>query len=93
MFNVHLPLYANDTAYRKLNQIINYTNEGEKNLILIGDMNLKLDPKHIHRITKLFRDKRFALELLQTPEIDFNNLKNDGSTYDIFIAKGVKIYY
>ena len=93
LFNVHLPLYANDTAYRKLNQIINYTNEGEKNLILIGDMNLKLDPIHIHRITKLFRDKRFALELLQTPEIDFNNLKNDGSTYDIFIAKGVKIYY
>jgi len=89
IFNVHTNLFSYDSAYDKLNQIVEYSRD--KQFILVGDMNLLIDEKRIHRINMLFRDNRIALDLLQTPEVDYNDTYYP--TYDIFIGKGIDIVY
>lgn len=92
IYNLHTNMFSDNLAYDKLNEIIEYLKD--KKFILVGDMNLLMNYRIIHRVTKLFRDNRIALDLIQTPEVDYENYTNpQNPTYDIFSAKGVDILY
>jgi len=88
IFNVHTNLFRNDEAFRNLEEIVNYASD--KNLILVGDMNLDLDNIFRYKLEKLFRDRRMHLYLINTPEIEYGTSE---STYDIFIGKGIKLLF
>tara|TARA_X000000950_G_scaffold286913_1_gene397289 strand:+ start:1767 stop:3119 length:1353 start_codon:yes stop_codon:yes gene_type:complete len=92
VYNLHTNMFSYNKAYDKLNEIVNHLKDD--NFILVGDMNLEMDYRIIHRVTKLFRDNRIALDLIQTPEVDYQKYRNPNNpTYDIFSAKGIDIVF
>lgn len=92
VYNLHTNMFSYNKAYDKLNEIVNHLKDD--NFILVGDMNLEIDYRIIHRVTKLFRDNRIALDLIQTPEVDYPKyISPHNPTYDIFSAKGIDIVF
>jgi hypothetical protein len=91
LYNIHTKLYENEDAFEIMRNITEFLQD--KNYIIVGDMNLKLDNIYIYYLTKFFRDIRVNFYLISTPEIEYNiNYLDDSSpTYDVFISKGISL--
>lgn len=92
LYNIHTNLYENEDARVLMRNITKYLEN--KNYIIIGDMNLKLDNVYIYYLTKFFRDIRVNFYLISTPEIEYNieeYLDGTSPTYDVFISKGISL--
>lgn len=91
LYNIHTNLFENEDALELMINITKYLEN--KNYIIVGDMNLKLDNIYIYYLTKFFRDIRVNFYLISTPEIEYNiNYSDDTSpTYDVFISKGISL--
>lgn len=91
LYNIHTNLYENEDALVLMRKI--KTRLENKNYIIVGDMNLKLDNVYIYKLTKFFRDIRVNFNLISTPEIEYNinYIDNTSPTYDVFISKGISL--
>lgn len=85
LFNVHLKFTKDEKAINKFIEIIKYSKN--KKLIIVGDMNLQISSYIMNDIIKLIRDNNMIINFIATPDINYSN----NFTYDVFIAKGIKL--
>jgi len=85
IFNIHTKLIDNEEALEKFIEIIKYSKN--KNIIIVGDMNLQINSNTMNDLNKLLRDNDMIIDFIATPSINYSN----NFTYDVFIAKGIKL--
>ena len=85
IFNIHTKLIDNEEALKKFIEIIKYSKN--KNIIIVGDMNLQINSNTMNDLNKLLRDNDMIIDFIATPSINYSN----NFTYDVFIAKGIKL--
>lgn len=85
LFNIHTKFIGNDDALNKFIEIIKYSKK--KNILIVGDMNLQINSYVMNEIMKLVRDNNMIINFIATPNVNYSN----NFTYDVFIAKGIKL--
>lgn len=85
LFNIHTKLLRNEEALNKFFEIIKYSKN--KNIIIVGDMNLQINSNTMNDLNKLLRDNDMIIDFIATPNINFSS----NFTYDVFIGKGIKL--